>query len=67
MWKLPPRDLNPDSYPPHSTSTYIYGATIAPMMCGGIKSYGRIVTIVKMKTLKALINRIATTYHIIDQ
>ena len=33
--KLPPGDLNPDPYPPHPTSAYIYGATIAPRMCGG--------------------------------
>ena len=67
MWKISPRDLNPGPCLPHPTSTYTCGATIALMMCSGIKSSGRIVTTVKMKTLKALINRISTTYHIIDQ
>ena len=67
MWKIPPGDLNLDLCPPHPTSTYTCGATIASMVYSGIKSYGRIVTTVKMKTLKALINRISTTYHIIDQ
>ena len=33
--KLPPRDLNPAPYPPHPTSTYTYGVTIAPRVCGG--------------------------------
>ena len=43
--KLPPRDLNPDPYPPHLTSTYTCGVTIAPRVCGdttfleNIKSY----------------------------
>ena len=32
--KLPPRDLNPDPYPPHPTSTYTCGVTIAPSVCG---------------------------------
>ena len=27
--KLPPEKLNPGSYPPHPTSTYTYGVTIA--------------------------------------
>ena len=34
--KLPSRNLNPDSYPPYLTSTYTYGVTIAPMVCGGL-------------------------------
>ena len=34
--KLPPGDLNPDSYPLHLISTYTYGVTIAPRVCGGI-------------------------------
>ena len=33
--KLPLRDLNPDIYPPHPTSTYTCGVTIAPRVCGG--------------------------------
>ena len=33
--KPPPRDLNPDLYPPHLTITYTYGVTITPMVCGG--------------------------------
>ena len=33
--KLPPRDLNPAPCPLHLTSTYTYGVTIAPRMCGG--------------------------------
>ena len=33
--KLPPGDLNPDPCPPHPTSTYTCGMTIAPRMCGG--------------------------------
>ena len=31
--KLPLGNLNPDSYPPHPTSTYTCGVTIAPRMC----------------------------------
>ena len=34
--KLPLGDLNPGLYPLHPTSTYTYGVTIAPNMCGGI-------------------------------
>ena len=37
--KLPPGDLNPDLYPPHPTSIYTCGVTIAPRVCGGIKSF----------------------------
>ena len=33
--KLAPRGLNPDLCPPHPTSTYTCGATIAPRVCGG--------------------------------
>ena len=33
--KLPPRDLNPDPCPPHPTSTYTCGVTIALRVCGG--------------------------------
>ena len=38
--ELPPRDLNPDPCPPHSTNTntYICGVTIAPKICGGKNS-----------------------------
>ena len=32
---LPFEDLNLSLYPPHSTSTYTYGVTIAPRVCGG--------------------------------
>ena len=32
---LPPGILNPSPCPPHSTSTYICGVTIAPRVCGG--------------------------------
>ena len=32
--KLPSRDLNFSPYPPHLTSTYICGVTIAPRVCG---------------------------------
>ena len=32
---LSPRDLNPDPYPPHPTSTYTCGVTVAPRVCGG--------------------------------
>ena len=34
--KLPPKNLNPVPYPPHSTSTYTCGVTIAQRVCGGI-------------------------------
>ena len=33
--KLPPRDLNHDTYPSHLTSTYTYGVTFALRVCGG--------------------------------
>ena len=33
--KLPPRDLNPDLYPPHLISTYTCRVIIAPRSCGG--------------------------------
>ena len=33
--KLPPRDLNLGIYPPHLTSTYTCGVTIAPKVCDG--------------------------------
>ena len=31
--KFPPRDLNPGLCPPHPTSTYTYGVTIATRVC----------------------------------
>ena len=34
--KLPPGDLNLGPYPPHPTSTYTCGVTIAPRVCGGV-------------------------------
>ena len=34
--KLPLRDLNLGPCPPHPTSTYICGVTIAPRVCGGV-------------------------------
>ena len=34
--KFPLEDLNPDSYPPHLTGTYICGVTTAPRVCGGL-------------------------------
>ena len=37
--KLPPRDLNPGPCPPHPTSTYTCGVTIAPRVCGGTIAY----------------------------
>ena len=36
--KLSPRDLKPSPYPPHSTSTYTYGITIALRVRGGNQS-----------------------------
>ena len=33
--KLSPKNLNPDSCPPHPTSIYTYEVTIAPRVCGG--------------------------------
>ena len=33
--KLPLGDLNPDPCPPHSTSTYTCGVTIAPRVFDG--------------------------------
>ena len=33
--KLPPKDLKPNPYPPHPTSTYACGVTITPRVCGG--------------------------------
>ena len=33
--KLPPEDLNSDTCPSHSTSTYTYGVTIILRMCSG--------------------------------
>ena len=33
--KLPPENLNPNSYPPHPTSIYTCGVTIALRVCGG--------------------------------
>ena len=33
--KFPLENLNLGPYPPHPTSTYICGVTIAPMMCSG--------------------------------
>ena len=38
--KLPPGDLNFSPYPPHPISTYTYGLTIAPRVCGGLSSCG---------------------------
>ena len=35
--KLLLRDLNSDPYPPHLTSIYTYGVTIAPRVCGDIR------------------------------
>ena len=32
--KLPLGDLNPNSYPPHLTSTYTCGVTFASKVCG---------------------------------
>ena len=32
--KLPPRNLNPDPYPPHPISIYTYKVTTTPRMCG---------------------------------
>ena len=29
-------DLNPNPYPPHPTSTYTCGVTIATRVCGGV-------------------------------
>ena len=34
--KLSSRDLNPDPYHPHPTSTYICRVTIALKMCGSV-------------------------------
>ena len=34
--KLPPRDFNPGSYPPHPTSTYTYRVTISSRICDDI-------------------------------
>ena len=28
-------DLNPETHPSHPTSTYTYGVTTAPKVCGG--------------------------------
>ena len=33
--KLPPKDLNSSPWPPHPTSTYTCGVTIALRVCGG--------------------------------
>ena len=33
--KLPPKDLNPNSCPPHPTSTYTYRVTTVPRVHGG--------------------------------
>ena len=33
--KLPPKDLNPDPYPPHPTSIYICGVTTASRVSSG--------------------------------
>ena len=35
--KFPPRDLNPDSYPPLLISTYTYKVTITSRMCCNYK------------------------------
>jgi len=35
VYELPPRDLNPNIYPSHPTSTYTYGVTTAPTIRGG--------------------------------
>ena len=37
--KLLSKDLNLDHYPPHPTSTYTCGVTIAPRMCGNINEH----------------------------
>ena len=35
VWKFSLEDLNSSFCPPHPTSTYICGVTIAPRVCGG--------------------------------
>ena len=59
--KLPSEELNPSSYPPHPTSTYTYGVTIALMVRGGIptiniflnkQTFYMHVTIMKIKNHK---------------
>ena len=35
--KLPPRNLNLNPYPPHSTNIYTCRVTITLRVCGGIK------------------------------
>ena len=35
--KFPPRELNPNSYPPHPTSTYTCGLTIVSKMCSDMR------------------------------
>ena len=42
--KLPSGDLNPGPCPPHPTSTYTCGVTIALKVCGG-----RIVIVINTK------------------
>ena len=48
--KFPPRDLNFDPYSSHFTSTYTYGMTITPKMCGDTK-------ILKLKKEQAISNQ----------
>ena len=44
--KLSPRYLNPDPYPPHSTSIYTYKVTTVPKVRGG-HQYGFVICQVK--------------------
>ena len=47
--KLPPRELNLDSYPPpHHTSIYTCGVTTAPRVCSGVSD-----RLLLMNTLKS--------------
>ena len=39
--KLPLGDLNLGSCPPHPTSTYIYGVTVAPRVCSDILDFSK--------------------------
>ena len=40
--KLPLRDLNLSSYPPHPTNTYTCGVTTVPRVRGGMNTYSEI-------------------------
>ena len=35
--KFPPKELNPNPCPPHSTCTYTCGVTIIPKVCHGMR------------------------------